>query len=243
MGIRLGLACSIVLGVLALSPTANAATQPAAQVASSGTPNIVAVGVGTAQGKPDVAELSLGVSTQAAKASDALSQNADAVNGLVQVLHAAGIKDVDITTEGLSLQPHFDVASSSINGYDASNFVSVRIHDLTKVGSIVDSAAQKVNDKIRINGISFSLDDTSRVLGKARANALTNARRHAQQFATASGVKLGKTLTISEAQVSVGTSAAAPQAVAAAPASTPTTVFSGSQPFTASVTVVYATKR
>jgi uncharacterized protein len=158
---------------------------------------ITVVGTGQVKGTPDVADLSIGVEAQAASAVEALSTVNDRAQKVLDVLHDAGVDDADIQTNGLSVNPTYD-DRSHIDGYAASNSVVARIRDLSKAGAIVDAAAAKAGDNIRVNSITFSIDDDSALLAAARTKAVKRARAQAAQLADAAGVSVGDVLTIDE---------------------------------------------
>jgi uncharacterized protein len=51
---------------------------------------------------------------------------------------------------------------------------------------------------VRLQGVSFSIDNTSALVAKARADAIKDALTQAKQLAAASGVKLGAIRTIDD---------------------------------------------
>lgn len=197
---------------------------------------ITVVGTGEVKGTPDVADLSIGVQAQAGTAVDALNTVGDRAQKVIGVLHDAGVADADIQTSGLSVNPTYD-DRSHIDGYAAVNSVVARIRDLSKAGAIVDAAAAKAGDNIRVDGISFSIDDDSALLAQARTKAVKRARAQAQQLAEAAGVSVGDVLTIDE-QTATAPMPYAPRADAAGAASTP--VSPGTQTLSVTATVVFA---
>ena len=132
---------------------------------------ITVVGTGQVKGTPDVADLSIGVEAQAASAVDALSTVNDRAQKVLGVLHDAGVDDADIQTSNLQVNPTYD-DHNHISGYSASNSVIARIRDLSKAGAIIDAAAAKAGDNIRVDSITFSIDDDSALLAAARAKAV-----------------------------------------------------------------------
>jgi uncharacterized protein YggE len=81
-------------------------------------------------------------------------------------------------------------------GYRASNRVTVRLHDVTRVAGTVDTlVAAGATD---IGGINFSVSNASKLLDDAREQAVADARRKADIYARAAGVTLGAPLSISE---------------------------------------------
>jgi uncharacterized protein len=92
-----------------------------------------------------------------------------------------------------------------------------------------------------INGISFTNADDQPILDNARKSAVADARRKAELYAAAAGIKLGRVLYINESgghvpvpMYRMGGVMGAEVAQSAAPIAT------GEQEMTASVQVVYA---
>ena len=197
---------------------------------------ITVVGVGKVKGTPDVADLSIGVEAQAGTAVDALNTVNDRAQKVLGVLHDAGVDDADIQTSGLSVNPTYD-ERSHITGYGASNSVVARIRDLSKAGAIIDAAAAKAGDNIRVNSITFSIDDDSALLAAARTKAVKRARAQAAQLADGAGVSVGDVLTIDEQTTSTPFPYAASADVAAG-ASAP--VSPGTETLLVTATVVFA---
>jgi uncharacterized protein YggE len=195
---------------------------------------ITVTGHGEASGVPDVAELSVGVTSRAKTASDALGEMTDRANKLVAVIKDAGVADKDVQTTGLSLQPTTD-NSGQITGYEASTSVVASIRDISKVGPTIDAASQQVGDDVRLDGVDFSFQDTGALMSSARADAVKQARAEAEELASAAGQQLGAVMSISEA--TAPTPIATPSLGAAA-ASVP--VQPGSQSVSVDVTMVFA---
>src|SRR6185503_5617151 len=125
----------VVLAVAVASPLALGATAGAAGAATRSR-TITVVGTGEVRGKPDVADLVLGVSGRAGSAAEVMARIADRAQKVIDALHDAGVSDDDIQTADLSVQPVVD-DDGKITGYEASNTVSVHIRDLSRAGAIV----------------------------------------------------------------------------------------------------------
>ncbi len=114
-------------------------------------------------------------------------------------LKGAGIDEKDFQTSRLSLQPQSApgrTGPAAVVGYRASNHVTVRIRDVTKVASVIDTlVGAGAND---IGGINFMVSQASKLLDDAREQALADARRKADIYAKAAGVTLGAPLSITE---------------------------------------------
>jgi uncharacterized protein YggE len=149
---------------------------------------------------PDQAQIEAGATTEAKTARDASEANNTTMGKLLLALKAANIDEKDIQTSRLSLQPESAPSHPSgppiIIGYRASNHVTVRLRDVTKAASTIDLLVGA--GATDIGGINFIVSNASKLLDEARSQAIADARRKAEIYATAAGVTLGAPLSISE---------------------------------------------
>ncbi len=149
--------------------------------------------------EPDIAMVSAGVLTVAKTADAAMKENAVRMNAIFKSLKAAGIADKDQQTSGININPQYvyeDNKSPKITGYQASNTVNVTIRDLKKIGPALDALiAQGAN---QLNGPTFTLDNPEDLLNQARKDAVEKARKRAELYATATGLKIKKIRNLSE---------------------------------------------
>lgn len=185
--------------VLCLAFALPFATPVLAQDKPAGT--ITVTGEGHAEAAPDLATISLGVTTQGVTAGEAMSANSAALTAVVARLKAAGIADRDVQTSNLSLNPNWQqndgTQAPKIVGYVAMNVLTVRVRALETLGGVLDAAI--TDGANTLNGISFGLDDPAPALDKARVEAVQAAKARAEMLVGAAGVKLGRVLSISEA--------------------------------------------
>ena len=190
------LALSLALG--ATTMTAHAQTLASVGALSDGTLLNVSAQA-EARRVPDVATISAGVVTQAADGNTAMRQNAEQMAKVMAAIKAAGIAEKDIQTSGISLNPQYRYVENeapSITGYQATNTVSLKVRDITKLGKVLDSlAAQGAN---QINGPSFQIDQPEPVYDEARLAALKKARDRAETYAKALGLSVRRIVSISE---------------------------------------------
>jgi len=148
---------------------------------------------------PDMATISLGVMTQATTAQAAMQANATRMTQVTAALRKAGIAEKDIQTSGLNLNPQYryeDNKPPILVGYQASNQVTIAVHDLARLGAAVDATvAAGVN---QINGISFGLDDPTAAENAAREAAVRNLQAKAELYARATGHRIQRLVTLSE---------------------------------------------
>lgn len=79
--------------------------------------------------------------------------------------------------------------------YRAHDAIEVRIHDLSKVGAVLDTAlGRRITD---ISDVRFSASDVSAAQEDALREATVRARRQAEAIADAGGQRLGRVLSLS----------------------------------------------
>lgn len=230
--------------LLAIAAALAASAPLAAYAADTPPPTISVTGEASVSVAPDLAEVDGGVTTQAKTAREASDANNKAMAAVLAALKGAGIAETDIRTSRLSLQPQVAPARVSsdtppaIVGYRASNRVTVRVHDMGKVASTLDTLlAAGAND---IGGIDFMVSNASKWLDEARPKAIADARRKAEIYAKAAGVSIGAPLSISEESSS---GPIVPRAFKAglAPAA-PTPIAVGDETLTITISVAYEIK-
>jgi hypothetical protein len=149
---------------------------------------------------PDLAQIDGGVSTEAKTAREASEANNVAMGKVLLALKSAGIDEKDFQTSRLSLQPEYANQSrpgpNVVIGYRVSNRVTIKLRDVTKVASTIDTLVGAGANEI--GGINFTVQAASKLLDEARTRAIADARRKAEIYAAAAGVTLGAPLSISE---------------------------------------------
>jgi uncharacterized protein YggE len=153
-------------------------------------------GTATIRSAPDEAVVSLGVQTQAPTAQEALQQNANKMSDVMKALLGAGLGQSDIATSSLDLYPNYDSNGTVVVSYSAQNQVNVTIHDMNKVGAIIDTAVGAGANLS--SGITFQLSDQNQGVEKALQAAVENARGKAETLAAAGGASLGSVVSITE---------------------------------------------
>lgn len=159
-------------------------------------------GEGKVYAIPDLGILQVGVEAQAATVAEAHTQAAAAMEALQKALQDAGLEDRDIQTSSFSIYPvrewDPDTGEERLAGFRVSNMVAIKIRNLDKAGSIIDSVVTAGGDYTRIEGISFTVEDPTPYYDQARTKAVADARHRAEQLAAGSGIKLGKLCYMTE---------------------------------------------
>jgi uncharacterized protein YggE len=159
-------------------------------------------GEGSISAAPDLAEVTLGVTSTGKSAGDAVAANAKAANALVSLIKTEGVAPADIQTSTVSVSPMFSQPSPNqqtaptVTGYSVSNNVSVRVRDIPRLGALLDKAVTAGANSIY--GIGFGHNNLSALLDKARPLAVADARRKAEIYAAAGGGRIGRLMVLTE---------------------------------------------
>jgi len=148
---------------------------------------------------PDLAIITAGVVTRSATAGGAIQQAATRMARVREALRQAGIADRDIQTSNISLEPQYTYANNQppkLNGYAATNQLSIRFRDIENTGKILDAlVAQGAN---QINGPNLTIDKPEAALDEARAKAVAAARARADLYARSLGMRVARVVSVSE---------------------------------------------
>lgn len=162
--------------------------------------HVVAHGEGLAVGKPDRVSIQIGVTTQAATAGEASSQNAKQSSAVMAELKQQLGAAAEFQTSNYSLYPMYktqrDGGKPTISGYQANNTVEVRLNDVTLAAKAVDSATKSGANQIQ--GVNFSMRDEQKLRGEALAKAAVQARANAEAMAKAMGMRIVSILKIED---------------------------------------------
>jgi uncharacterized protein YggE len=160
---------------------------------------ITVTGDATVAVAPDTAVMRIGVTSQGKTARDASDTNSKQMTTVMAAIRDADIPDRDIQTSRLSLQPQYDPnkgGTARLLGFQVTNQLTIKLRDIDKLPAILDRAiAAGANE---MSGIEFIVSEQSKLLDQARDDAIADARRKAELYAKAAGVKLGRVISINE---------------------------------------------
>lgn len=172
-------------------------------------PAITVTGSGEVRSAPDLAEVRLGVVAQRETARDAQGEASRVARGILDAVAGLGVPEEAVQTSQLVLTPVYEQPAPRqqvpteprIIAYRASNVVSVRLSDLTKVGPVIDAGIETGSN--RLEGVSFQLEDDRAAREEALRKAVAEARGKAKAMAEALEVELGPVLEAREGGVTV----------------------------------------
>lgn len=181
-------------------------------------PHEVAVsGEGKAFAKPDIALISLGVTSEAAKSQDAVNQNNAKMDEIIKALKNVGVEDKDIQTTLYNLNPVYGYGaeqpiplgapasgavsvyprpSNRIVGYSLDQQVEVKIRNFDNINSILDAATSKGANMV--GSLQFTIDDMEKFRAEAREKAIAQAKEKATLLFQQAGLSIDKLVDVSE---------------------------------------------
>lgn len=225
-----------IVGILTMGFFVSAAAEDNPHVV----PSLTVVGAGKVSAKPDMAQITLGVVTDAPQAAKALADNNEAMTKLFSSLDGLGIARKDVQTSNFSVVPQYrrgprGEQQPEIVAYRVSNAVRVKVRKLESLGQILDEVVHLGANQIQ--GIGFSVAEPAPLLDAARRQAVADARRKAELFSKEAGVSIDRVLTIQEGTARVPRP---PMMGLARPEAAVVPIAEGEMDFEASVTVTYA---
>lgn len=159
-------------------------------------------GEGEVTAVPDVANIRLGVEAKEPTVEEAQASAVTAMDAVMEALQDNGVAERDIQTEYFSIYDVTRWAEDDLEevtvGYRVTNIVTAKIRDVNRAGDIIDAVVLAGGDVIRVDDISFAVDDPTPYYRAAREDAMDDARSKAEQLANAAGVTLGSPTYVSE---------------------------------------------
>lgn len=83
-------------------------------------------------------------------------------------------------------------------GYQVTNTLTIKVRDLNNMGNVIDGASEAADDLIRVNRISFTIEDTKPLQNEAREEAIADLLTKAATMAELAGVELGQLVYLTE---------------------------------------------
>ncbi|SIO60870.1 hypothetical protein SAMN05444166_6556 [Singulisphaera sp. GP187] len=169
-------------------------------------PTISVSGTGKLSAIPDIAEIQVGVRSQAPTAQAALAANNESMNAMHSILKENGVATKDIQTTQIQVSPEYSQPPNRpravneaefvprIVGYRVDNTVQITARQIPKLGALLDALVTAGANQI--HGISFRVDNPEKLLDEIRRKAMADAKSKAELLAGEAGVVLGSPLKI-----------------------------------------------
>lgn len=146
----------------------------------------------TLRSRPDEASLTVGTQAKAATAKGAVAANKVKTEKLLAAIRAAGIRERDIQTQGLQLNPDYRYdrqpdgrGEQRLIGYIASNSVLIKTRDVDALTTLLDTLTAAGADTVY--GPNFSIADPAPLRREARVRAMERGESEATEYARNNG--------------------------------------------------------
>ncbi|WP_106769362.1 SIMPL domain-containing protein [Paenibacillus faecalis] len=163
---------------------------------------IAVLGKGELSVKPDIVYLSIGVESFAETAKSAQKSTAQKIAKVNQLLTKTWkIDEKDIKTVEFYVQPNYSYSEKEgrkVQNYSANHTLEVTMRDLSKVGELLDAAAEAGANNI--GNARFSVENRDAYEAQVIEKAMANAELKAQAIAKASKRQLGAVVNVAQDQ-------------------------------------------
>ena len=160
--------------------------------------SVTTIGIAEALAPPDSLAIEISVAADRPSAGDAASVQAGLLASVLDALKASGVAAQDVATVGPTLSPLGKSAPlPDIEGgaYRARSILNVQVRDLRKATDLVRLAESR---GAQIRAYHYDLANRDAREDALRVAAVENARRRAELYAKAAGMKVGAAQTIVE---------------------------------------------
>ena len=192
--------------IMILMATALLASPAAAQTGVSTPPREAAVletvsvtGTATLSQMADRVTFTAGVQTTAPSVEDAVRQNNQKVQQVLDALKRAGVEAKDLKTSHFELYPqerYTEERGPVVTGYRVANQITVRRNMPVDIGKLMQTAITAGANTV--TGLHFSVSEPARAHAEGLKNAFANARQKAEALAAAAGRRVGRAISITE---------------------------------------------
>ncbi|MCW3138195.1 MAG: SIMPL domain-containing protein [Methanophagales archaeon] len=185
--------CLAIVCVAYINPGVNA-------ISGEGNSTISVSGTGIIKTEPNQAKVYLGVETQSGNVTEALEENSLKMQSIIKAIKKLGIPKGSIETTYFSVYPirDYEKSGEDIIGYRASNEITVELHDLDKIGTVIEEAMNAGANKVRRIEFGLTEDKKREVKNEALKEACKDARTKADAIASGLGLKITRIATARE---------------------------------------------
>jgi uncharacterized protein YggE len=163
---------------------------------------VLVTGEGKASAPPDLATLNAAVVVENPDPGTALARSTDKMTRALAAIRQAGVAPRNVQTTAFNVEPVYEYRrerAPRIVGYRVRQRAHVRVRDLGRVGGLLTGLVRAGSNEV--GRVSLGVQNPARLADQARREAIGNARRRADGYARAAGVRLGPVLTISEQSI------------------------------------------
>jgi uncharacterized protein YggE len=177
---------------------------PAAGIAEMANTPLIRVNIAESlRTPPDEASMTVGTQAKAPTATAAVAANKSKTEKLLATIRAAGIRERDIQTQGIQLQPDYrwdnvpnGQGRQTLVGYIASNSVQIKTRNIDSLTSLLDALTTAGADTVY--GPNFGISDPSPLRKEARVRAMARGKDEATEYARNNGYHSVRLLSVEE---------------------------------------------
>jgi uncharacterized protein YggE len=192
------------LGAVTLPSAAMAQHAPTASISEMASTPLVRVNIAESlRTPPDEASMTVGTQAKAPTATAAVAANKVKTEKLLAAIRAAGIRERDIQTQGIQLQPDYrwdtvpgGQGRQTLVGYIAGNSVQIKTRDIDKLTSLLDVLTTAGADSVY--GPNFGISDPAPLRKEARVRAMARGQAEATEYARNNGFNSVRLLSVEE---------------------------------------------
>ena len=193
------------LAAVIMQPAMALAQQaPTASISEMASTPLVRVNIAeTLRTPPDEASMTVGTQAKASTATQAVAANKVKTEKLLATIRAAGIRERDIQTQGIQLQPDYRWDNEpggrnkqTLVGYIASNSVQIKTRNVDKLTSLLDALTTAGADSVY--GPNFGISDPAPLRKEARVRAMARGEAEATEYARNNGYAKVRLLSVEE---------------------------------------------
>src|SRR4051794_11296937 len=168
----------------------------------AGVPTIVVRGFWTAEVPPELARVRISVGARSADRNHVLRELTSRTDDVRAALDGYGAAVESVESGALWVRPQFKDGKprERVAGYLAGLQVTVTVVDFTVLGDLLLRLADR--DMVSLEGPFWALRPDSDALRQARAEAVRDARRRAEEYAAALGSRLTGLVEIADTGLS-----------------------------------------
>ena len=152
---------------------------------------------------PDEASMTVGTQAKAATATAAVAANKTKTERLLAAIRTAGIRERDIQTQGVQLQPDYrwdqepgGRGHQTLIGYVASNSVQIKTRNIDRLTALLDTLTTAGADTVY--GPNFGISDPAPLRREARVRAMARGEVEASEYARNNGYTKVRLLSVEE---------------------------------------------
>jgi len=198
------LICALFSTIAVLSVPGQAQQVAVSSIADMAATPLVRVNISeTLRTPPDEASLTVGTQAKAPTATAAVVANKTKTERMLATIRSAGIRERDIQTQGIQLQPDYrwdtqpgGRGQQTLIGYIASNSIQIKTRNIDGLTTLLDKLTTAGADTVY--GPNFGISDPAPLRREARARAMARGTAEATEYARNNGYSSVRLLSVEE---------------------------------------------